>query len=84
MNGMSLLELPRTMGKANSNMKWFIDNQQPLIDKFPNEYVAIDNEQLIDQDKKFESLLERLKNNGQYTDTVLIQQVHDKNAKLMF
>ena len=83
MKDMSLLELPKIMEKSNANLKWFFSNQEWLMNKYPNELVAIDDEQFIDHDKSFEKLSQRLKDNNQYTDSILIQPIHDKSMKLM-
>ncbi|MPZ08360.1 MAG: hypothetical protein GEU26_18425 [Nitrososphaeraceae archaeon] len=71
------------MEKSNMNMKWFFNNQEWLISNFLDEFVAIDNEQLIDHSKNSKELLDKLKKNKQYTNSLLIQFVHGKNIKLM-
>lgn len=80
---MSLFELPKIMEKSNMNMKWFFNNQEWLISNFLDEFVAIDNEHLIDHSKNSKELLDKLKKNKQYTNSLLIQFVHGKNIKLM-
>jgi hypothetical protein len=80
---MSLFELPKTIEKSNLNMKWFFKNQEWLMSNFLNEFVAIDNEQSIDHAPTYNELLHKLKKIKQYTNSTLIQFIHDKNIKLM-
>ncbi|MDQ6666836.1 MAG: DUF5678 domain-containing protein, partial [Thermoproteota archaeon] len=63
------------------NLKWFINNHEMLIDKYQDMFVTIDNQDVVASDKKIEELLDRLKKNSQYTDSVLIPFIQNRNTK---
>ena len=70
------------MAKSNLNLKWFSNNHENLIDEYQDKFVAIDDERIIDSDKDINELLERLKKNNRYTDSMLITFVQNRNTKL--
>ena len=70
------------MAKSNLNLKWFSNNHENLIDEYQDKFVAIDDERIIDSDKDINELLERLKKNNRYTDSMLITFVQIRNTKL--
>jgi hypothetical protein len=80
---MSTVELPKIIEKSNANMKWFFSNHEWLLASYPNEFVAIDDKRFVDHDKNFEQLLNRLKKNNRYSDSILIQPVYERNVKQM-
>jgi NurA-like 5'-3' nuclease len=52
--------------KFNENLKWFQSHYEELTDQYKGEYVAINNNQIIDHDKDVHILVERLRK--QYGD----------------
>jgi hypothetical protein len=69
------------MTKSNLNLKWFINNHEMLIDRYRDKFVAIDDERVVDSEMTLNELLNRLRRNGQYTNSMLIQFIHDRNTK---
>lgn len=83
MDYLSLLEMPKMMAKANNNLKYFIDSYITLTKRFPNKFVAIDNEDIIDSDANLKELLKRLEDRNNYSNSTIIQFIDIKNVKLV-
>ena len=82
MDVLSILEMPKMMAKANNNLRYFIDNYIILTQKFPNKFVAIDNEDIIDNDHNLKELLKRLESMNNYSNSTIIQFIDTTNVKL--
>lgn len=79
---MTLIEIPDILTKSNANLKWFIDNQEMLLDKYQEKFVAIDDGQIIDSNTDIKELMDKLKQSNRYYDSTLIQYINNRNTKL--
>lgn len=82
MNNFSIANLIETSSKADSNLKWFLEKHDMLVENYQGKYVAIDNEDVIDSDNDINSLLQKLQVNSKHSNSTLIQYINDRNVKL--
>jgi P pilus assembly chaperone PapD len=82
MNNFSIANLIETSSKADSNLKWFLEKNDMLVENYQGKYVAIDNEDVIDSDNDIHSLLQKLQVNPKHSNSTLIQYINDRNVKL--
>jgi hypothetical protein len=82
MNDFTLLELPKTLAKSNYNLRWFLDNRDMLLDKFPNKFVVIEDGSVIDSSSNLDELLERLKTNEKYSSSSMIELINVRANQL--
>ena len=62
---------------------WFSEHFDELYRDHVNEFVAIENEQVIGHDSRLDRLLETMRANGKNTALILIEFIHDKKTKFI-
>lgn len=65
------------------NMDYFQDHYEELKKKYPNEYVAINDGDVIDHDCDPDALMDRLHNKYQDIGTFVVEPIIDKKIKLV-
>ncbi len=80
--GYSLPDLFALNSKADINLKWFLKNHGNLIRDYNNEFIAIENGDVLEHDSEMEEFFNRLKRNVNYSNSTLIQFITDINIKL--
>jgi len=63
--------------KFNQNLEWFQDNYETLKQQFKGEFVAIKDEKVIDNDKDYIKLINKLKSKYDDIKTIVVEQVNE-------
>jgi hypothetical protein len=71
--GYSLPDLFALNSKTDINLKWFLKNHGNLIRDYNNEFIAIENEDVIEHHSEMEGFFNRLKRNENYSNSTLIK-----------
>ena len=71
------------MKKYIDNHNWFRSNYQILQEKYNERYVAVKNSNDIDSDNDYIKLIERLKTNSIFDESVYVDIVSKKNVVIM-
>ena len=78
----SLKELFDSGYQSDLNLKWFIENQEKLIQDYNNEYVAIDDGIIIEHHPDMDEFFNLLKRNTNRPYSALVQFITDRNIKV--
>ncbi len=62
--------------RLKDNFDWFYSNYIHLKKYYKNQYVAVENKKYLDNDKSFDTLVERLKITN-YSNSIAIEFVYD-------
>ena len=81
--GLDKKEIIENIKKRMMNKKWLYENYDEIREEHAYEYVAIDNEQIINSDKNRNHLREKLKEEFQKIDHILIELINSKNIRLL-
>mgnify|MGYP001620094406 CR=1 FL=1 len=63
------------LNKLDKDIEWFKENQTELEERYNNNFIAIENEKVINNDKNLDHLLTKLKEIGKDPAEVLIKFV---------
>ncbi len=69
--------------RFDKNVEWFQSHYEELKKQHNNEYVAIDNQRLIDHDPDLERLIERVRREHGDLGPVVIEYLTDKKLQLI-
>jgi hypothetical protein len=69
--------------RFGKNLTWFQSHYEELKRQYNNEYVAIDNEGLLDHDPDLETLVERIRRENGDLVAVVIEYLTDKKLQLL-
>ena len=70
---METVNVVELLKKSQRNLEWFGTHRDELIERFEDQFVAIDNEHVIEVDNDFDSLLQKLKSKNMDPSKVLIK-----------
>ena len=68
-------EIVQLLLKSQNNLEWFGSHLNELMIKFENQFIAIDNQEVIAEDNNFDALLNKLKNKAIDPSNILIKFV---------
>lgn len=71
------------ISKLENDNRWFEENYEKLRETALNEFVAIENEKIIEKDKKLENIIKKLEGKGRNPALVLIRYVYEKGFKFI-
>ena len=73
-------ELAEIMLKFKANSRWMFDHLDDLRKDHLNEYIAVYDQKLVDGDKDFKRLVDRLR--ARYTEirSIVIEYIAEKNS----
>lgn len=77
-------KLKELMREDDKNLKWLHRNYKKLLEDYPNAYIAIRKQEIIDHDRDVYGLITRLKKKLKETDEVLIYFISSKKVKFLF
>lgn len=63
------------LNEAEQNNVWFDRNFANLLKQYPDEFIAISNQAIVDVDKKIDGLLEKVSKKGFDTSRVAVKFV---------
>lgn len=69
--------------KIENDNRWFEKNYEKLRETSVNEFVAIENEKIIERDKKLVNIIEKLEKKGKNPSLVLIRYIYKKGFKFI-
>jgi hypothetical protein len=78
----SLIDLFEIDEKASKNLTWFCENGDYLVNHYNNEYVAIDDENVIEHHPDADEHHRLLERNENHSNSTIIQFITDKNVKM--
>ena len=81
--GLNEEEITANTKKLIVNKKWLYENYEELRDSYANIYVAVDNQNIIDNDKDLDHLIKRLKKNYKKINHIIIELINSKRIKLL-
>jgi nicotinamide riboside kinase len=68
----------KRLEEFDKNIQWFQNNYNDLKKEFKGQYVAINNQEVIDHDKDYNKLLERIKEKFGGASEFVIEFISDK------
>jgi len=69
--------------EQNDNFEWILRNLGELKKRFPNKYIAVKKRSVIETDRNYKSLIEKLKRRHIELNEVTIEYITDKPIKLL-
>lgn len=69
--------------KIEKDNEWFEEHYENLRKTAVNEFVAIEEGKTIEQDKKLENLIKKLRNKNKNPALVLIRYVYEKGFRVI-
>jgi DNA polymerase III alpha subunit (gram-positive type) len=78
---MSLI-LDEELERFDKDTEWLHSHYDELIEKFNQEYVAINNQDVIEHDNSLEKLKQKLRERGIESTNILIEFIRDKRDQL--
>lgn len=63
------------LNKLDENINWFKEHQTELEEEYDNQFIAIENEEIISADKNLDILITKLKKMGKDPANTLIKFV---------
>lgn len=69
--------------KFDRNVRWFQENYKELKKKYPGEYVAVYNEQVIMHDTDVKAIIDELKKRFEDIGTIVIEYISDEKYELI-
>jgi thymidylate kinase len=69
--------------RFDKNLEWFQSNYEELKKQYNNEYVAIDNQRLLDHNPDLERLIERIRREYGDLGAFVIEYLTDKKLQLL-
>ncbi len=69
--------------KIENDSRWFEKNYEKLRETSVNEFVAIENEEIIEKDKRLSDIIEKLEKKGKNPSLILIRYVYEKGFKFI-
>jgi len=67
-----------------TSSKFINENFEELQTKYPNEFVAVRGNQILDHDKNPKILLKRLEEKGEDLITILIEFIPEKDLQIIY
>ncbi len=67
-----------------ANLRWFNESYPEIEQKFKGKFVAIKDEQILENSTSFDLLMEKLEKKGENSDELLIKRVSPMNEITIF
>ncbi len=78
------MELVNLFKRKIEDLRWFKLNFKSIQETYGGSYIAVEDLEIIEHDKNYSYLLEKLKNAGYDTSKVLIKKVPNKKEFLVY
>ena len=69
--------------KMEKNGSWFSSHYKEIVEKYKNEFIAIEDAEIIAHNPRLDALLEELKKKGKNLSEILIEFVAEKGTKFI-
>ena len=69
--------------KMEKNGSWFSSHYNEIVEKYKNEFIAIEDAKIIAHNPRLDALLEELKKKGKNLSEILIEFVTEKGTKFI-
>jgi hypothetical protein len=70
--------------RFEKDSEWLFAKLEELREKFKNEFVAVENQEIIAHDKNLEKVIESLKNKGKNPSLLLIRFIPEKGTIILY
>ena len=81
-NSIMNLEL-EMIDKASRESRWLERNFNSLQEKYENKFIAVENEEVIEESDDFQDLLNKLNKKGKNPALLIIRFIHQKGISII-
>lgn len=77
-------EIIQDLQRIEKDSQWFAENTKSIQKKFEEEFIAIKDGKVIEDDKNFNKLLNKLKERGEDPSEIMIKFIHSKSKVILY
>jgi len=70
--------------RFKKDSEWLFSKLEEFREKFKNEFVAVENQEVIEHDKNLEKVMESLRNKGKNPSLILIRFIPEKGTVILY
>jgi 2-polyprenyl-3-methyl-5-hydroxy-6-metoxy-1,4-benzoquinol methylase len=70
--------------RFKKDSEWLFSKLEEFREKFKNEFVVVENQEVIEHDKNLEKVMESLRNKGKNPSLILIRFIPEKGTVILY